>query len=90
MQNCIEFNETYRSSGPDKLIRTFGNKLGLAWWAKVETQSPEVIYWFGPFLTKRSLKGNLNSFIEDLNNEGSNDITHTLMRCKRTEPLTID
>ena len=75
---------------PNKLIRTFGNKLGLAWWAKVETQSPDVTYWFGPFLTKRSLKGNLNTFLEDLNNEGSNDITHTLIRCKRTEPLTIE
>ena len=72
------------------MIRNFGNKLGLAWWAKVDTQSPEVTYWFGPFLTKRSLKGNLNSFIEDLNNEGSNDIKHTLIRCKRLEPLTIE
>ena len=76
--------------GTDKLIRAFGNKLGLAWWAKVETKSPEVTYWFGPFLTKRSLRGSLNTFLEDLNNEGSNDITHTLIRCKRTEPLTIE
>ena len=76
--------------GTDKLIRTFGNKLGLAWWAKVETQSPDVTYWFGPFLTKRSLRGNLDTFLEDLNNEGSSDITHTLIRCKRTEPLTIE
>ena len=91
MQNCIEFNETNRIFfGTVKLIRTFGNKLGLAWWAKVETQSPEVTYWFGPFLTKRSLKGNLNTFLEELNNEGSNDITHTLIRCKRIEPLTIE
>ena len=72
------------------MIRTFGNKLGLAWWAKVETQSPDVTYWFGPFLTKRSLRGNLDTFLEDLNNEGSSDITHTLIRCKRTEPLTIE
>ena len=76
--------------GTDKLIRTFGNKLGLAWWAKVETQSPDVTYWFGPFLTKRSLRGNLDTFLEDLNNEGSSDISHTLIRCKRTEPLTIE
>ena len=90
MQNCIEFNETHRYFGTDKLIRTFGNKLGLAWWAKVETQSPEVTYWFGPFLTKRSLRGNLDTFLEDLNNEGSSDIKHTLIRCKRMEPLTIE
>ena len=75
--------------GPTKLIRNFGNKLGLAWWAKVETRSPNVIYWYGPFLTKNSLKQNLNSFINDLSDEGSNDIKHELIRCKRTEPLTI-
>ena len=74
---------------PTKLIRNFGNKLGLAWWAKVETRSPNVIYWYGPFLTKNSLKQNLNSFINDLSDEGSNDIKHELIRCKRTEPLTI-
>ena len=72
------------------MIRTFGNKLGLAWWAKVETQNPVVTYWFGPFLTKRNLKFKLNSFLNDLNEEGSNEITHTLMRCKKSEPLTIE
>ena len=74
---------------PTKLIRKLGNKLGLAWWAKVETHSPQVIYWFGPFLTKKSLKGNLETFLVDLNNEGSKDISHSLIRCKKSEPLTI-
>ena len=74
---------------PSTLIRNFGNKLGLAWWAKVETNSPNAIYWYGPFLTKNSLKQNLNIFIKDLSNEGSNNIKHTLIRCKRKEPLTI-
>ena len=75
--------------GPIKLIRKLGNKLGLAWWAKVETEVPAVTYWFGPFLTKKSLKGNLELFISDLNNEGSKNISHSLLRCKKTEPLTI-
>jgi len=74
---------------PTKLIRKLGNKLGLAWWAKVETQSPDVIYWFGPFLTKKSLEGNLEIFLSDLNDEGSKNISHCLMRCKKSEPLTI-
>ena len=75
---------------PIKLIRNFGNKLGLAWWAKVETEAPDVIYWFGPFLTKKSLKGNLEIFLNDLNHEGSKNISHSLMRCKKSEPLTIE
>ena len=74
---------------PIKLIRKLGNKLGLAWWAKVETQAPDVIYWFGPFLTRKNLEVNLEIFLGDLNDEGSKNITHSLMRCKRTEPLTI-
>ena len=74
---------------PNKLIRNFGNKLGLAWWAKVETQTPSATYWYGPFLTKTSLKHNLTYFIKDLSDEGNGEIKHSLMRCKRKEPLTI-
>ena len=71
------------------MIRNFGNKLGLAWWAKIETDQPKAIYWYGPFITKRSLKKNMNSFINDLINEGSTNIKHSLVRCKKEEPLTI-
>ena len=51
---------------PKKLIRNLGNKLGLAWWAKVETETPSVTYWYGPFLTKRGLNENLEKFLSDL------------------------
>ena len=74
---------------PIILIRNFGNKLGLAWWAKIETKNPNAIYWYGPFLTKRSLKENMFSFVQDLSDEGSEDIKHTLVRCKKEEPLTV-
>ena len=72
-----------------KLIRNFGNKLGLAWWAKIETKQPDTTYWYGPFITKRSLKENMPSFIKDLSEEGSTDIKYTLVRCKKEEPLTV-
>ena len=71
------------------MIRKFGNKLGLAWWAKIETNQPSTTYWFGPFITKRSLKENMSSFIEDLSNEGSINIKHTFVRCNKEEPLTV-
>ena len=71
------------------MIRKLGNKLGLAWWAKIETEKPIATYWYGPFLTKRSLKANLLSFIQDLSDEGSNNIKQTIVRCKKEEPLTI-
>ena len=71
------------------MIRNLGNKLGLAWWAKVETKDPHTIYWYGPFLTKRGLKESLNSFLKDLQNEGSNNIKHKILRCNKEEPLTV-
>ncbi len=70
------------------MIRNLGNKLGLAWWAKIETEQPSVTYWFGPFITKKSLKENISSFIKDLSEEGSSTIQHSLVRCKKEEPLT--
>ena len=71
------------------MIRNFGNKLGLACWAKIENEQPSVTYWFGPFITKHSLKENLSSFIKDLSDEGSKNIKHSLVRCKKDEPLTV-
>ncbi len=70
-------------------LRSLVNKLGVAWWAKVETNTPSVTYWFGPFLTKKSLNNNLDLFIGDLAIEGSGKICHSFFRGRRSEPLTI-
>ncbi len=71
------------------MIRNFGNKLGLAWWAKIQTEQPTTTYWYGPFITKRSLKENISSFISDLSDEGSINIEYSYFRCKKEEPLTV-
>ncbi len=71
------------------MIRNFGNKLGLAWWAKVDTGNPTATYWYGPFLTRRSLNENLVGFLKDLTDEGSTDIKHHIVRCNKEEPLTV-
>ena len=75
--------------GPNKLIRNFGNKLGLAWWAKIDTEIPNATYWYGPFLTKRSLNENLNLFLNDLSEEGYKSVEYSILRCNKEEPLTV-
>ncbi len=70
-------------------MRSLGNKIGLAWWAKIETSRPNATYWFGPFITRRSLKKNLNLFLKDLSEESPGTVDHTIIRCRRGEPLTI-
>ena len=74
--------------GPIRALRSLGNSFGLAWWAKVKTNQPDVTYWFGPFLTRRSLKVRLTDFVEDLSAESPQGISHSLIRCRRKEPLT--
>ena len=71
------------------MIRNFSNKLGLAWWAKIETENPFTVYWYGPFLTKRGLQENLTDFLRDLTQEGSKNIKHSIIRCNKEEPLTV-
>ncbi len=69
--------------------RSLGNSFGLAWWAKVQTANPTVTYWFGPFLRKRSLELKVGHFLQDLSNEGTPAIQHSLVQCRRIEPLTF-
>ena len=75
--------------GPIRAVRSLGNSLGLAWWAKIETGNPNATYWFGPFLTKRSLKLKVSIFLDDLSSEGIESVDHSVVRCRRIEPLTF-
>ncbi|WP_081939939.1 MULTISPECIES: DUF1816 domain-containing protein [unclassified Prochlorococcus] len=70
-------------------LRSLVNGFGLAWWARVETREPNVTYWFGPFVTRKSLEVKLSTFVADLSLEGPASVNHTLLRCRRVEPLTI-
>ena len=69
-------------------VRRLANGLGLAWWAKVETQVPAVTYWFGPFLNRQHLQRALPAFLEDLKAEGPEGLEVTVQRLRRGEPLT--
>ena len=56
---------------------------------KLKQTNLNTTYWYGPFITKRSLKENMSSFIKDLSDEGSKNIKYSLVRCKKEEPLTV-
>ena len=71
-------------------LRSFANGLGLAWWARVQTQGPDVTYWFGPFVTRKSLEAQLPDFLADVSSESPAHISHTCVRCRRGEPFTIN
>lgn len=70
-------------------FRTVANGLGLAWWARVQTHQPDVTYWFGPYVRRSSLEAALPPFLADLRSEGAGSLEHSLLRTRRSEPLTI-
>ncbi|MEB3199026.1 MAG: DUF1816 domain-containing protein [Synechococcaceae cyanobacterium] len=69
-------------------VRRVANGLGLAWWARVETRSPDAVYWFGPFVRRATLEEALPPFLADLRSEGPAGLEHELLRTCRREPLT--
>ena len=69
-------------------VRSVANGLGIAWWARVETKSPDVVYWFGPFVRQARLKEELTSFLDDLRSESPASLQVTLLRTRRQEPFT--
>ena len=69
-------------------VRSCANGLGLAWWARVETRSPNVTYWFGPFVRRSTLERHLPEFLADLSSEAPVDMRHELVRTRRGEPFT--
>ncbi|NJK40176.1 MAG: DUF1816 domain-containing protein [Acaryochloridaceae cyanobacterium SU_2_1] len=66
----------------------FYNRLGLAWWVKITTSSPECLYFFGPFLSQKEAETALPGYIEDLESEQAQGIDVTVERCKPTQ-LTV-
>lgn len=63
------------------LINTF-NTLGVAWWVKIETQSPRCTYYFGPFLNSAEAALASKGYVEDLEVEGALGIVVNVERCK--------
>ena len=58
------------------------------WWIKVETQSPDCIYYFGPFVSSQEAASLQSGYIEDLVQEGAQSITHAIEK-GWPETLTI-
>ncbi|WP_461556971.1 DUF1816 domain-containing protein, partial [Synechococcus sp.] len=64
-------------------LRATANALGLAWWARVDTRQPDVIYWFGPYVRRHTLEAKLPAFLADLRSEAPAVLEHRLVRTRR-------
>ncbi|MFM7471053.1 MAG: DUF1816 domain-containing protein [Nodosilinea sp.] len=73
----------------------FGNFLGnlfgarKAWWLEIKTGLPNCTYYFGPFTSKAEAETMKSGYIEDLEQEGAQNIRSGIQYCGDPVQLTI-
>jgi hypothetical protein len=60
------------------------------WWVKITTAEPNCIYYFGPFNSEAEAEQAKPGYIEDLEQEGAQNITSSLQQSAEPELLTIE
>jgi hypothetical protein len=71
----------------DLLTRSM-NQLGLAWWVEITTENPKCLYYFGPFGSSASANAHQSGYIQDLEQEGAQNIRASVKRMK-PQSLTV-
>jgi hypothetical protein len=62
--------------------------LGFAYWVEIETKSPQCTYYFGPFLNAADAQVACQGYVDDLRQEGAQDLTVQVLRLK-PDNLTV-
>lgn len=70
------------------LLKLF-ETIGRAYWLEITTEQPECTYYFGPYLSRKEAIAAQPGFLEDLTNEGAQNIEVNLQRCRTPKDLTI-
>lgn len=61
-------------------------RLGIGdWWIEIVTSEPNCVYYFGPFSNLEEASSICPDYIQDLINEGAQNVSTTIKRCHPTE-----
>lgn len=74
----------------NELLTNLLSFLGLAWWVEITTDSPCCLYYFGPFLSVKEAKAHQGGYVQDLEQEGAQNIVAKVKRCKPTDLTVYD
>ncbi len=59
-----------------------------AWWVEVSTRMPQCTYYFGPFDSEAEAQTHQGDYVQDLEQEGAQEISAQVKWCKPQE-LTV-
>jgi hypothetical protein len=62
---------------------------GKAWWVEIKTAQPACTYYFGPFDSEAEALVAKGGYIEDLEQEGAQNIQTLVKLCAHPDQLTI-
>ncbi|MGD1906934.1 MAG: DUF1816 domain-containing protein [Leptolyngbyaceae cyanobacterium] len=62
---------------------------GKDWWIEIKTDSPTCTYYFGPFSISEEATLAKAGYVDDLTQEGAQNIQATMMHCKQPASLTV-
>ena len=71
----------------------FSNLFGFGstpWWVRITTAEPNCIYYFGPFDSEADATRARPGYIEDLQNEGAQQIETSLKNIQAPTELTVE
>ena len=60
------------------------------WWVEISTTQPRCLYYFGPFDTESEAIQHKDGYIEDLEQEGAQQIDVTIKCCSEPAHLTVE
>ncbi|MBO9999263.1 MAG: DUF1816 domain-containing protein [Cyanobacteria bacterium SID2] len=63
---------------------------GMAWWVKIDTETPQCTYYFGPFTSEEEAEAAKAGYVEDLEQEGAQGIAISIERCKPSNLTVFD
>lgn len=60
--------------------------LTMSWWVEITTSNPRCLYYFGPFDSPEEAQMNQEGYVEDLQEEGAQEISVKIKQC---QPLVL-
>lgn len=73
------------------LSKVFGSWFGSgkSWWIEIKTDAPICTYYFGPFSISEEATLAKEGYVDDLTQEGAQNIRATVIHCKQPASLTV-
>lgn len=66
----------------NEFLTSLLDAIGLAWWVEITTDNPRCTYYFGPFPNQSLAASSQSGYVEDLEQEGAQNIVVKVQRCK--------